>query len=72
MKTSELKASYYMFGNKGALWSNTAHIAKSGSSRTLCEMLMLSTNWCRIEGVEEIGCPECLAEYKKQQNMPHN
>jgi hypothetical protein len=22
--------------------------------------------------VKEIGCPECLMEYKKQQNMPHN
>jgi hypothetical protein len=67
MKTSELKASYYMFGNKGALWSNTAHIAQSGSfsGRTLCETPMLSTNWCRIEGVEEIGCPECLEKYKQ-------
>ena len=61
-----------MFGNKGALWSNAAHIAKSGSPTTLCSTPMLSTNWCRIEEVKEIGCPECLMEYKKQQNMPLN
>jgi hypothetical protein len=67
MKTSELKSNFYMFGNKGAVWSNKAHIAQSGifSGTTLCETPMLSTNWARIEEVKEIGCPECLAKYKE-------
>lgn len=67
MKTSELKSNFYMFGNKGAVWSNKAHIAQSGifASTTLCETPMLSNNWARIEDVKEIGCPECLAKYKE-------
>ena len=69
MKVSELKESYHMFGNKGNVWDNTAHIAESGfSGRTLCETPMLSTNWARIEEVQEIGCPECLEVYKQLQN----
>jgi hypothetical protein len=67
MKTSELKPNFYMFGNKGAVWSNTAHIAQSGifAGGTLCGTPMLSTNWARIENVEHIGCPECLEAYNK-------
>jgi hypothetical protein len=66
MKVSELKEGYHMFGNKGNVWNNTAHIAKSGfHSSTLCDTPMLSTNWARIEEVQEIGCPECLSEYRK-------
>lgn len=57
-----------MFGNKGAMWNNKAHIAKSGSmtGRTLCDTPMLSTNHCRLNDVQEIGCEECLKEYEKQ------
>lgn len=70
MKVSELKEGYYMFGNKGTVWNNTAHIAKSGfHGTTLCDTPMLSTNWARIEGLEEIGCPECLAKYKEIQGQ---
>lgn len=67
MKTNELKPNFYMFGNKGAVWSNAAHIAQSGtfSGTTLCGTPMLSTNWARIENVENIGCPECLEAYNK-------
>jgi hypothetical protein len=66
LKVKELKPNYYMFGNKGAVWNNEAHIAKSGEPYTLCETPMLSTNHCRLEGVEEIGCEECLAVYEKE------
>ena len=72
MKISELKSGYYMFGGRGAVWSNEAHIAKSGMATTLCEMPMLSTNWCRIEEVQEIGCLECKAKYNKEQSMSRN
>lgn len=67
MKVSELKESYHMFGNKGTVWSNSAHIAKSDlSGRTLCGTPMLSTNWARIEKLEEVRCPECLDKYKQE------
>jgi hypothetical protein len=67
MKTNELKPNFYMFGNKGAVWTNTVHIAQAGifAGTTLCGTPMLSTNWARIENVEHIGCPECLEEYNK-------
>lgn len=57
-----------MFGNKGAMWNNEAHIAKSGvmNGTTLCGTPMLSTNHCRLNDVQEIGCKECLKEYEKQ------
>jgi hypothetical protein len=65
MNVSELNVGYYQFGNKGNVWTNTTHIAKSGDYVTLCETPMLSTNWARIEKVEHIGCTECLELYKK-------
>jgi hypothetical protein len=70
MKVSELKESYYMFGNKGNVWNNSAHIAKSGlfDGRTLCGTPMLSTNWAKIEEVQEIGCPDCLKIYNEKEN----
>ena len=63
LKVSELKDGYYQFGNKGAVWSNETHIAKSGQSGTLCGTPMLSSNWARIENHTEIGCPKCLQIY---------
>ena len=63
IKVEDLKPNYYQFGNKGAMWSNAAHIAKSGSSVTLCGTPMLSSNWCRIEGLEDCGCAECVDVY---------
>ena len=67
MKVNELKQGYYMFGNKGNLWSNTAHICKSGTmGGTICGTPTLSRNWCEMEGVQEIGCPKCLEAYKKE------
>lgn len=66
MEVSELKPGFHIFGNKGNVWGNTAHIAKSDmSGRTLCGTPMLSNNWARIEQVTHIGCEKCLAEYKK-------
>lgn len=64
MKTDKLQNGYYMFGNKGAVWANKAHIAHTGSE-TLCGTPMLSSNWARIEKLEEVNCPECLAIYGK-------
>ena len=65
MKINELKANYSIFGNKGNVWSNTAHIYKSGTGN-LCGTPALSTNWALIEKIEEIGCPVCLEKYKEE------
>lgn len=58
-----------MFGGKGDVWNNTAHIAESGtgSGRTLCGKPMLSTNHVRLQNIEDIGCEKCLEIYKQQE-----
>lgn len=66
MKKTDLKSNYSMFGGKGDVWSNTAHISKDGSPRTLCGKPMLSTNWVRIEDVQTVGCTKCIELYKEE------
>ena len=65
MKVNKLKPNYHIFGNKGNVWSNTAHIYKSGEGN-LCGTPALSTNWARIEKVEHVGCPKCLEKYNDE------
>ena len=65
MKTTELKPNYHIFGNKGNVWSNTAHIAENSNHTTMCGVPMLSNNWAKITKMEDIGCPKCLEEYNK-------
>jgi hypothetical protein len=65
LKKEELKQGYYIFGNKGNVWTDTAHIAKSGEPMTMCGTPMLSSNWAKLEDVKEIGCPKCLAKYNQ-------
>ena len=65
MNVKDLKPGHSIFGNKGNVWSNTAHIYKSGEGN-LCGTPALSNNWARIEDVQTIGCPECLARYNSQ------
>ena len=48
-----------VFGGKGNVWTNTCHDYKSGTGN-LCGTPALSTNWARLEGIEEVGCPQCL------------
>jgi hypothetical protein len=69
MKIEELKSGYYLFGNKGNVWSNACHIANSGNSLTLCGIPMLSNNWGRIENIQEIGCPKCLKKYEEDNEI---
>ena len=59
MNVSELKQGYSIFGNKGNVWTDTAHAYKSGTGN-LCGTPALSSNHARIEGIEEVGCVECL------------
>ena len=63
VSVKELGKAFMIFGNKGNVWSNTAHIYKSGVGN-LCGTPALATNWAGIEGVEHIGCVNCLEKYK--------
>jgi hypothetical protein len=55
----------YIFGNKGAVWSNKAHLTGIGPerSKTLCGTPMLSSNHVRIQGITEVGCQVCIDKY---------
>ena len=67
INVGDLKNGYYIFGNKGNVWSDECHIGKSDfSGRTLCGVPMLSNNWARIEEVDTIGCSKCLELYQQQ------
>ena len=60
-KDTAEKNGYYLFGGKGDVWSNTAHLSKGLMATTLCGRPMLSTNWVRINEVNEVGCIECTS-----------
>jgi len=62
VNVSDLKPGHMIFGNKGNVWGDTAHIYKSGEGN-ICGTPALSTNWARIEEVKTIGCPRCLELY---------
>jgi len=67
----DLGPGYFIFGNKGNVWSGTAHAYKSGfgpGTGNLCGTPALSSNHARNEGIEEVGCPECLAKLQEQAN----
>jgi hypothetical protein len=71
MNQNKLNSGYYLFGGKGDVWSNTAHIAKSGDGtyRTLCGRPMLSSNWVRIMEVKHAGCPHCIIAYAQAEQI---
>ena len=56
---SSLSKEFMIYGNKGNVWTNTAHAYKSGVGN-LCGTLALATNWACINNITEVGCPECL------------
>ena len=56
---NQLSKELSIYGNKGNVWGNTAHAYKSNNGN-LCGTPALATNWARIEGVTEVGCPKCL------------
>jgi hypothetical protein len=65
----ELGPGYFIFGNKGNVWSGTAHAYKSGfgpGTGNLCGTPALSTNHVYNEGITEVGCPECLKVLEEQ------
>jgi hypothetical protein len=64
-----LKDGYYIFGNKGNVWTDTAHIYKSGYGN-LCKTPALSFNHAKYEGVTHSGCTICNIIYRKE-NEPN-
>lgn len=64
MKATELERGYSVYGNKGNLWNNTAHIYKSGVGN-LCGTPALAFNYCKEL---EPGCERCIGIYKGQQD----
>ena len=65
IKVEDLKANQMIYGNKGNVWSDTAHIYES-SIGNLCGTPALATNWARIEKVSHVGCPKCVEIFTKQ------
>ena len=63
----DLQQGYTIFGNKGNVWSGTAHIYKS-SHGNLCGTPALSFNHAKDCGVTTAGCPLCIENYRKQFN----
>ena len=60
----ELGKEYSIFGNKGNVWTDTAHAYKRGQGN-LCGTPALSTNHALSVGIEEVGCPACLEKLKE-------
>jgi hypothetical protein len=54
----------YIYGNKGAMWANEAHLAMSGHT-TLCGIPMLAFNHVMLNGITKVGCEECAEKYKE-------
>jgi hypothetical protein len=65
MNIKTLNKDQMIYGNKGNVWTNTAHIYQSGKGN-LCGTPALATNWARIEGITEVGCPECLKRLEEE------
>jgi len=64
---TELNSDYMIFGNKGNVWSNTAHIYKNFVGN-LCGTPALSNNWARIQNITHVGCPKCIEIYNQLKN----
>lgn len=66
IEKKELKSGFTVFGNKGNVWSNTAHIYQSGKGN-LCGTPALSFNHAGDAGMDA-GCEKCCQIYKEQTN----
>ena len=61
---TELKSGYMIYGNKGNVWENTAHIYEFNKGN-LCGTPALATNHARLQGVTVAGCVKCSKEYSE-------
>jgi hypothetical protein len=55
----DLGKDFSIFGNKGNVWSRTAHAYKNEVGN-LCGTPALSRNHAALNGIEEVGCTKCL------------
>lgn len=62
MKTSNLKSGFSLYGNKGNVWENNAHIYQSGKGN-LCGTPALASNWAKENKMEEANCEKCNKLY---------
>lgn len=63
IKVSELQEGFKIFGNRGAVLMNKAHIFEVGfKATTLCDTPMLSSNYASLE-CTEVGCEACIEIY---------
>ena len=67
----DLGKDFSIFGNKGNVWSNTAHAYKNGVGN-ICGTPALSTNHARLNGIEEVGCTKCLEVLGKNNSSTQN
>ena len=67
-KKEELGPEYMIYGNKGNVWENTAHIFKSGTGN-LCGTPALATNHARLQGVDVAGCKKCNEIYSSTKEL---
>ena len=64
MKQTFLDSCHMLYGNKGAVWTNSVHICETGfNSSTLCGVPMLATNWAAEMEIEKPGCLKCRTIY---------
>jgi hypothetical protein len=59
VQVNKLGKAFSIFGNKGNVWSGTAHAYNLGYGN-LCGTPALSSNHAAMSGITEVGCPECL------------
>ena len=64
IQKEQLKKGFSIFGNKGNVWSNTAHIYQTGNGN-LCGTPALSTNHAGYAG-SDAGCEKCCQIYKAE------
>ena len=65
IKKFNLKKGYTVFGNRGNVYSNTAHTYKAGVGN-LCKTPALSFNYADELGMDA-GCETCCRIYRKEQ-----
>ena len=59
VNVKELGKEFSIFGNRGNVWSDTAHAYRTGLGN-LCGTPALSSNHALFADITEVGCPECL------------
>jgi hypothetical protein len=59
VNVKDLGKDFMIFGNKGNVWTGTAHAYKMGTGN-ICGTPALSSNHALFADITEVGCPDCL------------